>query len=43
MAFGNDDQKREWGIPYCDGNKIGCFALSEPGNKNNYTYYIILA
>lgn len=31
--FGNDKQKEEFIRPFTNGQKIGCFALSEPGNK----------
>lgn len=30
--FGNDEQKKEFIEPFVDGHKVGCFALSEPGN-----------
>lgn len=32
LKFGSEEQKREWIVPFTSGNKIGCFALSEPGN-----------
>lgn len=31
LKFGNDDQKREFLTPLAAGDKIGCFALTEPG------------
>lgn len=31
MAFGTEDQKREYVMPLARGTKVGCFALSEPG------------
>ncbi|KAG5666384.1 hypothetical protein PVAND_014413 [Polypedilum vanderplanki] len=33
--FGNEAQKKEFLTPYTDGDKIGCFALSEPGNGSD--------
>ncbi|XP_044737716.1 short-chain specific acyl-CoA dehydrogenase, mitochondrial [Chrysoperla carnea] len=35
MKFGNDKQKKEFGEPFTNGQKIGCFALSEPGNGSD--------
>lgn len=35
MAYGNDEQKRQFVEPYVDGRKLGCFALSEPGNGSD--------
>uniref|UniRef100_A0A1A9Z6I1 Short-chain specific acyl-CoA dehydrogenase, mitochondrial n=1 Tax=Glossina pallidipes TaxID=7398 RepID=A0A1A9Z6I1_GLOPL len=35
LAFGNDRQKKEFIAPYTTGEKIGCFALSEPGNGSD--------
>lgn len=29
--FGNDKQKEQFISPFTNGQKIGCFALSEPG------------
>lgn len=31
MKYGNDQQKRDWIQPFVNGDKVGCFALSEPG------------
>ncbi|HYG63067.1 MAG TPA: acyl-CoA dehydrogenase [Thermoanaerobaculia bacterium] len=31
MKFGNDEQKREFLTPLAAGQKLGCFALTEPG------------
>jgi len=33
--FGNDEQKKQYVSPFIDGNKIGCFCLSEPGNGSD--------
>jgi butyryl-CoA dehydrogenase len=30
LRFGTDEQKREWLAPLASGQKLGCFALSEP-------------
>jgi butyryl-CoA dehydrogenase len=30
LRFGNDAQKRQWLVPLASGQKLGCFALSEP-------------
>ena len=29
--FGTEEQKMKWLAPFTSGEKIGCFALSEPG------------
>ncbi|TGZ37994.1 short-chain specific acyl-CoA dehydrogenase, mitochondrial [Temnothorax longispinosus] len=34
-AFGTDEQKEQYIIPFTSGEKIGCFALSEPGNGSD--------
>lgn len=34
-AFGTDKQKEKYIIPFMSGEKIGCFALSEPGNGSD--------
>ncbi|XP_011646474.1 short-chain specific acyl-CoA dehydrogenase, mitochondrial, partial [Pogonomyrmex barbatus] len=34
-TFGNDKQKEEYITPFVYGEKIGCFALSEPGNGSD--------
>jgi butyryl-CoA dehydrogenase len=33
--FGNDEQKEKFVRPFTKGDKIGCFALSEPGNGSD--------
>jgi len=33
--FGNRNQQEEFITPYLDGQKIGCFCLSEPGNGSD--------
>ena len=33
--FGSKDQKEKYITPFTNGNKIGCFALSEPGNGSD--------
>ncbi|XP_057369551.1 short-chain specific acyl-CoA dehydrogenase, mitochondrial-like [Daphnia carinata] len=35
MKYGNDQQKRDWVQPFVNGDKVGCFALSEPGNGSD--------
>lgn len=35
MAFGNEAQKEKYVKPFTSGRKIGCFALSEPGNGSD--------
>ncbi|ESO10034.1 hypothetical protein HELRODRAFT_109402 [Helobdella robusta] len=35
MKFGTDEQKEKWVVPFTNGDKIGCFALSEPGNGSD--------
>ena len=31
LKFGTKEQKQRWVAPFTSGDKIGCFALSEPG------------
>ncbi|XP_069353157.1 short-chain specific acyl-CoA dehydrogenase, mitochondrial isoform X3 [Eulemur rufifrons] len=31
LKFGSKEQKQQWVTPFTSGDKIGCFALSEPG------------
>lgn len=33
--YGNDEQKQKFITPFTDGKKVGCFALSEPGNGSD--------
>jgi len=33
--FGSEEQKREWLPPLATGDKLGCFALSEPGTGSD--------
>jgi butyryl-CoA dehydrogenase len=35
LAYGNEKQKEEFIAPYVNGEKIGCFGLSEPGNGSD--------
>lgn len=35
LKFGNADQKEKFIKPFVDGNRVGCFALSEPGNGSD--------
>ncbi|XP_070255735.1 short-chain specific acyl-CoA dehydrogenase, mitochondrial isoform X2 [Myotis yumanensis] len=35
MKFGSKEQKQKWVTPFTSGDKIGCFALSEPGNGSD--------
>ncbi len=30
LKYGNDEQKRAWLAPFASGEKLGCFALTEP-------------
>lgn len=32
LKFGSEEQKHQWIAPFTSGEKIGCFALSEPGD-----------
>lgn len=38
MTFGTDEQKQKWVKPFCDGENIGCFALSEPGTMPDVNF-----
>ncbi|CAH2093755.1 unnamed protein product [Euphydryas editha] len=33
--WGTDKQKQEFVLPFCTGDIVGCFALSEPGNGSD--------
>ncbi|KAJ7423731.1 Short-chain specific acyl-CoA dehydrogenase, mitochondrial [Willisornis vidua] len=35
LKFGSEEQKHKWITPFTSGEKIGCFALSEPGNGSD--------
>ncbi|XP_051973576.1 short-chain specific acyl-CoA dehydrogenase, mitochondrial-like [Xyrauchen texanus] len=35
MKFGTEEQKKQWITPFTTGEKVGCFALSEPGNGSD--------
>ncbi|XP_013107639.1 short-chain specific acyl-CoA dehydrogenase, mitochondrial isoform X2 [Stomoxys calcitrans] len=35
LAFGNEQQKKEFILPYTTGENIACFALSEPANGSD--------
>jgi butyryl-CoA dehydrogenase len=35
MKFGNEEQKNNFVTPFAKGDKLGCFALSEPGNGSD--------
>uniref|UniRef100_A0A8C6Z1S0 Short-chain specific acyl-CoA dehydrogenase, mitochondrial n=2 Tax=Nothoprocta TaxID=8806 RepID=A0A8C6Z1S0_NOTPE len=35
LKFGSEEQKQKWITPFTSGEKIGCFALSEPGNGSD--------
>ncbi|XP_072456347.1 short-chain specific acyl-CoA dehydrogenase, mitochondrial isoform X1 [Notamacropus eugenii] len=35
LKFGSKEQKKQWISPFTSGDKIGCFALSEPGNGSD--------
>ncbi|KAM8918269.1 short-chain specific acyl-CoA dehydrogenase, mitochondrial isoform 1-T1 [Lycaon pictus] len=35
LKFGSKEQKQQWITPFTSGDKIGCFALSEPGNGSD--------
>jgi butyryl-CoA dehydrogenase len=35
LAWGNEEQKKKWLAPMARGEKLGCFALSEPGHGSD--------
>ncbi|KAK6483639.1 short-chain specific acyl-CoA dehydrogenase [Huso huso] len=35
LKFGSEEQKQQWITPFTTGEKVGCFALSEPGNGSD--------
>ena len=30
-----EEQKQKWIVPFTSGDRVGCFALSEPGNGSD--------
>ena len=35
MAYGSEQQQQQWLKPFAAGSKLGCFALTEPGNGSD--------
>eukprot|EP01135_Chromosphaera_perkinsii_P002506 Nk52_evm22s224 gene=Nk52_evmTU22s224 len=35
QKYANEEQKKKWLAPFACGDKLGCFALSEPGNGSD--------
>ncbi|XP_078362565.1 short-chain specific acyl-CoA dehydrogenase, mitochondrial-like [Oculina patagonica] len=35
LKYGTDEQKKKWVTPFCSGERVGCFALSEPDNGSD--------
>ncbi len=35
VKYGSDDLKKQYVVPFARGEKLGCFALSEPGNGSD--------
>ncbi|ROT83746.1 short-chain specific acyl-CoA dehydrogenase, mitochondrial [Penaeus vannamei] len=35
QMFGSEEQKHQWITPFTTGERVGCFALSEPGNGSD--------
>ncbi|CAH3019382.1 unnamed protein product [Porites evermanni] len=35
LKYGTDEQKKKWITPFCSGERLGCFALSEPDNGSD--------
>ncbi|XP_061603291.1 short-chain specific acyl-CoA dehydrogenase, mitochondrial [Phyllopteryx taeniolatus] len=35
LKFGSEEQKQKWIAPFTSGHRVGCFALSEPGNGSD--------
>uniref|UniRef100_A0A673MIP7 Short-chain specific acyl-CoA dehydrogenase, mitochondrial n=1 Tax=Sinocyclocheilus rhinocerous TaxID=307959 RepID=A0A673MIP7_9TELE len=35
LKFGTEEQKKQWITPFTTGERVGCFALSEPGNGSD--------
>lgn len=35
LKNGTEEQKKQWITPFTTGEKVGCFALSEPGKHNS--------
>lgn len=35
LKYGSDEQKEKFVRPFCTGERVGCFALSEPGNGSD--------
>lgn len=35
LQWGSEEQKQKYITPFTNGDKVGCFALSEPGNGSD--------
>jgi len=35
LRYGTEEQKKEWLVPFARGEKLGCYALSEPGSGSD--------
>ncbi|CAH3151279.1 unnamed protein product [Pocillopora meandrina] len=35
LKYGTEEQKKKWITPFCSGERVGCFALSEPDNGSD--------
>lgn len=35
MSYGSEQQRQQWLKPFASGSKLGCFALTEPGNGSD--------
>ena len=43
LKYGNEEQKKQWITPFTTGEKVGCFALSEPGELNFLFINVLLS
>ena len=39
--FGTQKQKEQFITPFVTGDRVGCFALSEPGENISYLVYVV--
>lgn len=42
LKFGSEEQKKQWITPFTTGEKVGCFALSEPGKSDSFLQFPLL-
>ena len=43
LKFGTDEQKKNFITPFTTGDRVGCFALSEPGTQITLHSHVIIS